>query len=186
MYNKINSMKSIIITPRFWFLTSIIFIAAITRVFPHIPNFTPIAAIALFGGTYFTDKFSAFLVPLFAMFISDCFIELFTGWGFHSTIVYVYVSVALITIIGMFIKKQVTIKNILLGSLTSSVLFFIITNFGVWASLDFQNGTAGLATTYALGVPFFAPTLIGDLFFNGILFGSFYVAQRRLPVLIKA
>ena len=179
-------MKSSITTPRFWFLTVLILIAAISRLFPHIPNFTPIAAMALFGGVYFNNKTAAFLVPLIAMFISDCFLELSTGWGFHNTIVYVYVSIILISFIGMFVKRNVTIQSILVGSVASSVLFFFITNFGVWAAQGFQQGIAGLATTYTLGIPFFGPTLAGDIFFNGILFGSFYLAQRRLPALIKA
>lgn len=179
-------MKSSFATPRFWFLSMLILIAAISRLFPHIPNFTPIAAMALFGGVHFNNKPSAFLVPLLAMFISDCFLELSTGWGFHNTIGYVYFSIVLISLIGMYVKRNLTIQTILIGSLASSVLFFIITNFGVWAAMGFKQGAAGLASTYLLGIPFFAPTLIGDIFFNGILFGSFYLAQRRLPALIKA
>jgi hypothetical protein len=179
-------MKSTIATPRFWFLTIIILIAAISRLFPHIPNFTPITAMALFGGVYFKNKPSAFLVPLSAMFISDCILELLTGWGFHNTIAYVYISIVLITGIGMFLKRTLSVQTVLLGSVSSSVLFFIITNFGVWAASGFQHGAAGLSATYLKGVPFFAPTLAGDIFFNGILFGSFYLAQRRLPALVKA
>lgn len=179
-------MKSSILTPRFWFLSILILIASISRLFPHIPNFTPIAAMALFGGVYFNDKPSAFLVPLIAMFFSDCIIELSTGWGFHNTMGYVYVSIILISIIGMYAKRNITVPAILISSIISSILFFIVTNFGYWAANGFQQGAAGLATAYAMGLPFFAPTLIGDLFFNGILFGSFYLAQRRLPTLIKA
>lgn len=178
-------MKSIA-TPRFWFLTTLIIVAAITRLFPHIPNFTPIAAMALFGGVYFKGKPAAFLVPLLAMFISDCFLELLTGWGFHNTLVYVYASIALITVIGLYVKKNVNVQTVLLGSVSSSILFFIITNFGVWASLGYQQGVSGLFAIYTQGLPFFAPTLAGDIFFNGILFGSFYLAQRRLPALVKA
>ena len=65
-------------------------------------------------------------------------------------------------------------------------MFFIITNFGVWAETGFQMGAAGLSTTYVLGIPFFGPTLAGDLFFNGILFGAFYFAEIKLPKLVKA
>lgn len=179
-------MKSTIATPRFWFLTSLILIAAVSRLFPHIPNFTPVTAMALFGGVYFKDKPSAFLIPLAAMFISDCMLELLTGWGFHSTIIYVYVSIALITGIGMYVKKNVNVQTVLLGSISSSILFFIITNFGVWATYSIQDGAAGLWATYVKGIPFFTPTLAGDLFFNGILFGLFYLAQRRLPALVQA
>ncbi|HET6227303.1 MAG TPA: DUF6580 family putative transport protein [Bacteroidia bacterium] len=173
-------------TPRFWFLTMAVLIAAISRIFPHIPNFTPIAAMALFGGAQFKDKTSAFIIPLLAMFISDCILEYTMGWGFHNTILYVYASFILITCIGMYVKKNITIQSVLMGCLASSMLFFIITNFGVWAASGFQNGAAGLTTMYVAGIPFFGPTVAGDLFYNGILFGSFYLAQKRIPALIKA
>jgi hypothetical protein len=177
-------MKSFI-TPRFWFLAMAILIAAISRVFPHIPNFTPIAAMALFGGAQFKDKASAFLVPLLAMLISDCILELTTGWGFHDTIIYVYASLALITCIGMYIKKAVTIQSVLIGSVVSSILFFIITNFGSWVAYG-QKSASGLMAIYTAGIPFFGSTLAGDLFYNGILFGSFYLAQKRIPALVNA
>lgn len=179
-------MKSTIATPRFLFLSITIFIAAISRLFPHIPNFTPVAAIALFGGVNFKNKPLAFLVPLLAMFISDCFLQWTTGYGFHNTIFYVYASFVLTTLIGLRVGKNTTIPTVFTASLISSILFFIITNFGCWASLGRPEGAIGLAAIYAAGIPFFGPTLLGDLFFNGILFGSLYVAQRRLPALTQA
>ena len=179
-------MKSNRLSARFLFITSAIFLAAISRLFPHIPNFTPIAAMALFGGAYFTDKRVAFVLPLIIMFITDCILELTTGWGFHNTLIYVYIGFILTSVIGMYIKRNLHIQTIFAGSILSSALFFAITNFGTWAANDAQSGISGLATTYILGVPFFAPTLLGDLFFNGILFGAFYAAERKLPILIKA
>jgi hypothetical protein len=179
-------MKSLTTSPRFLFITSALFIAAISRIFPHIPNFTPIASMALFGGVYFTDKRIAIIVPLILMFITDCLLELTTGWGFHNTLIYVYIGFILTSIIGIYIKRNLTVQTLLIGSLLSSTLFFVITNFGVWAANGVQMGVSGLATTYVLGIPFFAPTLVGDLFFNTILFGAFYVAERKLPILIKA
>lgn len=178
-------MKSKIFTARFIFITSAILIAAMSRLFPHIPNFTPIAAMALFGGVYFADKRLAFIIPLIAMFLSDIAIELFFGWGFHNTMVYVYAGFILTSIIGIIVRRNVTILSVGTGSIISSVLFFIITNFGVWAASGFQMGIAGLNTTYLMGIPFFAPTLLGDLFFNAILFGAFYLVQIKYPVLIK-
>lgn len=178
-------MKSIT-TPRFWFLTMTILIAAISRLFPHLPNFTPIAAMALFGGAYFENKVSALLVPLLSMFVSDCLIQLTTGTGFHITMFPVYFSITLITFIGMYIRRNITVQSVIVGSLASSVLFFIITNFAVWIAYNFDQGFTGLITTYTLGIPFFRNTLTGDLFFNGILFGSFYLAQKRIPALVKA
>lgn len=179
-------MNSKIFTPRFIFITSAIVLAAISRLLPHIQNFTPVAAMALFGGVYFTDKRVAFIIPLITMFLSDVALELLFGWGFHNTMIYVYIAFILTTIIGMFVGRNIGLLSIAGGSIASSVLFFIITNFGVWAASGFQAGITGLNTTYLLGIPFFAPTLIGDLFFNAILFGAFYLAQHKYPALIKA
>jgi len=162
------------ITNKFIFITSAIFIAAISRLFPHIPNFTPIAAMALFGGVYFTDKKLSFIIPILAMFISDVFL------GFHSTMIYVYLGFIITSFIGTMIKK-VSFLSITMGSISSSILFFLITNFGVWIGSGLS-----LSTTYLLGIPFFGPTLIGDLFFNSVLFGSFYLAKVKMPILIKS
>lgn len=179
-------MKSTTFSARFVFVATAIFVAAISRVFPHIPNFTPIAAMALFGGAYLNDKRLAVVVPMLAMFVSDAILELTTGWGFHNTLAYVYGAFLLTTFIGMSIRNRIGAGSILVASVVSSILFFLITNFGVWAASGFQLGVAGLGTTYVLGIPFFGPTLLGDLFFNTILFGAFAIAQRRIPALAKA
>ena len=165
------------ITNRFIFITTTIFIAAVSRLFPHIPNFTPIAAMALFGGVYFSDKKLSFIIPLLSMFISDFFL------GFHSTMIYVYLGFIMTSLIGIMIKK-VSFLSVTAGSILSSILFFLITNFGVWVGSG--TGLAGLSNTYILGIPFFGPTLVGDLFFNSILFGSFYLAKVKMPILIKS
>ncbi|HLC83040.1 MAG TPA: DUF6580 family putative transport protein [Bacteroidia bacterium] len=178
-------MTNKLFSARFIFITSAILLAALSRVFPHFDNFTPIAAMALFGGVYFSDKRLAFIVPLVAMIISDVILELTTGWGFHNTIVYVYVAFILTAAIGLIVRKNTNVQTVLGASVISSLLFFIITNFGVWAASGGVGGAPGLATTYVLGVPFFAPTLLGDVFYNTILFGAFYLAQRRIPALIK-
>jgi hypothetical protein len=178
-------MKNIF-TPRFLFVAGAVAIAAISRVFPHIDNFTPIAAMALFGAASMNDKKLAFLVPMIAMLISDILLELITGWGFHNTLIYVYVSFILTSLIGLQIKKNPGVLTIGAASLISSVLFFLITNFGYWAANGFVGGAAGLSAAYIGGLPFFAPTLVGDLFYNSILFGALYLAQRRYPVLIRA
>lgn len=178
-------MKTKLITPKFLFVCSAILVAAISRLFPHIPNFTPIAAMALFGAVYFENKILAFTIPLITMILSDVALQITTGWGFHNTIGYVYASFILTSCIGLWVKSNTTVSRIAMGSVLASVLFFIITNFGVWAANGFIDGASGLNTTYVMGLPFFAPTMAGDLFFNGILFGTFYLIQRKYPALIK-
>ncbi len=179
-------MKSNLLTPRIIFIGSVILVAALSRLFPHIPNFTPIAAMALFGGVYFKNKIWGIIVPLIAMIISDVGLEFTTGWGFHNTIPYVYTSFIATSLIGYSMKNKTNVPTIAGASLVSSLLFFIVTNFGVWAAGGFIGGAAGLTTTYIIGIPYFGATMLGDLFFNGILFGTFYFAKRRFPVLVKA
>ncbi len=148
----------------------VIFSAALIRLLPHPPNFTPIAAMALFGGAYLNKKF-AFSVPLGAMFISDIFL------GFHSTMPYVYGSFILAGLIGLWLKKHKSAKNVLCSTLLSSILFFLITNFGVWAQGWYPRNLSGLWESYVMGIPFFKNTVAGDLFYSGIFFGTYELVQ---------
>ena len=171
------------ITPKFWILTLMVFAAAFVRLIPHPPNFAPVAAMALFGGAYFTKKWAAFLVPLVAMLVTDLFL------GFHPTMWAVYLSFGLIVVIGMVMIKQKKVTNIFFASVTASVSFFIITNFGVWLSTPYYEKTgAGLAACYTAAIPFFHQTLLSDLFFVAILFGLFEILKAKVPSLseIKA
>ena len=171
------------ITPKFWILTLMVFAAAFVRLIPHPPNFAPVAAMALFGGAYFNKKWVAFLVPLAAMFVTDLFL------GFHPTIWAVYLSFGLIVVIGMVMIKQKKVTNIFFASVTASVSFFIITNFGVWLSTPYYEKTgAGLAACYTAAIPIFHQTLLSDLFFVAILFGLFEILKAKVPSLseIKA
>ena len=171
-------MKNIF-TPRFVFATSAVLIAGISRLFPHIDNVTPVFAIALFGGATLSDKRLAFAIPLLAMFLSDLLL------GFHSTIIYVYVSFIIISAIGILIRNSVKPYTVLIASLISSTLFFLISNFGYWAQINFAGGFAGLIKAYTDGLPFFRTPLLGDLVFNTVLFGGFYLASLRFPKLAK-
>ena len=169
------------ITPKFWILTLMVFAAAFVRLIPHPPNFAPVAAMALFGGAYFNKKWAAFLVPLAAMFVTDLFL------GFHPIIWAVYLSFGLIVVIGMVMIKQKKVGNIFFASVTSSVLFFIITNFGVWLSTPYYTKTGtGLMACFTAAIPFFHQTLLGDLFFVTIMFGLYELAKTKFPALAQS
>jgi hypothetical protein len=174
-------MNSKLITPGFLLITGMILFAAFARLIPHPPNFTPVAAMALFAGAYFNKKWMAFLIPLTAMFLSDLVI------GFHSGMWAVYLSLILITIIGMIFIKRKKAGNIILASVTASVLFFIITNFAVWAAgIYYPKTISGLALCYTAAIPFFHYTLLGDLFFVGVMFGLYHLIVNRYPALEKS
>jgi len=181
----LNEVKSRLtgekLTPKFWVITLMIFAAAFVRLLPHPPNFAPIAAMALFGGAYFSKKWAAFLVPIAAMFVTDLIL------GFHATMWAVYLSFSLIVVIGLLMIKQKNINNIIFASVTSSVVFFIITNFGLWISTPYYEKTGlGLAACYTAAIPFFHQTLLSDLFFVGILFGLYHLATIKFPVLAES
>ena len=171
-----------VITPRFIFIATAVLIAAGSRLLPHPPNFTPIAAMALFCGANCSNKFSAFLIPLLAMLLSDFFL------GFHNTLIPVYLSLGLIVLIGSgTLRKNNNLSSLFVASVSSSVLFFIVTNLAVWLIGDlYAKNISGLTECFLLAIPFFKNTIFGDLFFSGVLFGSFYLAQRKFPRLVKA
>jgi hypothetical protein len=174
-------MKNNSITPGFLILTGMVLAAAFVRLIPHPPNFAPIAAMALFGGAYFTKKWAAFLVPLAALFITDLII------GFHGTMWAVYLSFVLIVVIGMVMIKQKKTSNIFLASVSASVIFFIITNFAVWAAgLYYAKDLTGLTASYIAAIPFFHYTLLGDLFFVALLFGAYEIVRARFPQLAES
>jgi len=145
--------------------TAIIFLAIIARLIPHAPNFAPVGGLALFSGSHFKKKI-ALIIPLIAMFVSDIFL------GFHKTVPYVYVSFIIIALIGSMIKNNKW-QSLILASLSSSVLFFLITNFGVWATgaMSYSRNLSGLMQSYTMGLPFFRNTIISDLFYS---FSFFY------------
>ena len=183
-------MNKSLFTPRFWFLLTVIFSAAFMRLIPHWPNFTPIAAMALFGGAYMSRKTLAFLVPLAAMLLSDLIL------GFHTTMVAVYLSFVATVGIGLFIARKPKILHIAGASLSASILFFIVTNFASWMGSPLYPQTfTGLMEAYAaglvffnngaLGISFFANSVLGDLFFNTLFFGVFYLARLRFPALAR-
>lgn len=166
------------IRPRFAVLTGMIFAAATARLIPHPPNFTPIAALALFGGAHFADKRLAFAVPLAALLLSDA------ALGFYPGMPAIYVSFALVVVLGLWLRRRHAPRPIAGAALAGSVLFFLITNFAVWSAGGLYPRTAaGLAECYIAAVPFFGHTVAGDLFFTAVLFGGFTLAQKRWPVL---
>ncbi|HEX7356472.1 MAG TPA: DUF6580 family putative transport protein [Ignavibacteriaceae bacterium] len=173
-----DQMKKI--SPNFWVVTLMVFAAAFVRLLPHPPNFAPIAAMALFGGAYFNKKSLAFVIPLVAMFLTDAII------GFYSYAWMVYISFALIVLVGIVMLKKVSVKNLIFASLTASVSFFAITNFGVWAlGTLYPKTPAGLMESYIAAIPFFQNALIGDLFFVGVMFGVYELVKHNVPALQK-
>jgi hypothetical protein len=171
-------MNSKLLSPRFLILCAMIAAAAFTRLIPHLPNFTAIGAMALFGGAYFANKKLAFAVPLIAMLLTDLVL------GFHSTILSVYFAFALMVVIGITMIQKKKVSNIVIASLTAAVLFFLITNFAFWMTdVLYPMTAAGLAECYIAALPFFGYNLAGNLFYAGVMFGLFEFAKMKFPQL---
>lgn len=162
-------------------LLAAIVVAAALRLVPHPPNFTPIAAMALFSGAYLGRRPLAFVAPLGAMLLSDALLS------FHSGMPFIYASVALIVLLGWLALSRVTVFRLAGAALASSALFFAISNFGVWLQSGmYAPRLSGLVACYVAAIPFFQNTIAGDLFYTGLLFGGFALLERAVPQLREA
>ncbi|GJQ21772.1 MAG: hypothetical protein HBSIN02_21270 [Bacteroidia bacterium] len=140
-----------------------------SRLVPHPPNVTAIAAIALVGGISL-DRRMAIAVPVTAMVLSDIIL------GFHGLMVYVYAGFLMTGALGMALRSAPRLPSLIGGSLAGSVLFFIVTNGGVWLTGDgtfYPKTIEGLLACYSAGLPFFRNSLLGDLFYTGVLAALF-------------
>ena len=164
------------------FILVLILSAAALRVWGNLPyNFSPIAAIALFGGAMFSKRLLAFAVPLGIMFISDLFI------GLHSSMIAVYGAFLFVVLLGFWVGKKPTMLKAIGGAALGSVVFFLVTNAAAWIVLpEYTKDLSGLMSSYIAGVPFFRGTFIGDLLFTTVFFGSYKLAEYRFPTLVKA
>ena len=174
---------------RFSLIALFIFLAAISRFLPHPPNFTPVGGMALFGAAYFAKKYWAFIIPFLAIWLSNLVIDnvfmaqYYEGFQWFSQ-PYVFISFALIAVMGLFLLKKINLKNLLVSSVLASSLFFLVTNLGSWF-MDpmnlYADDFSGLVACMTAGIPFFWNTLIGDMFYVLVLFGSFEWIQSKFP-----
>lgn len=148
------------------------------RLLPHLPNVSPVAAMALFGGAYYADKRLAFIVPFLALFLSDLVL------GLHNSMIFVYAGFALTVAIGFLLKDRVTITNTAFATVIASVLFFLLTNLGAWLTSGlYAKSAAGLMQAYAAGIPFFQNSLLGNAVFVAVIFGGYHLLQKNFAVL---
>lgn len=169
------------------FLIGLIVAVAFIRFLPFPPNFSPIAAMALFAGACFTRKSHAFAVALGALFLSDLMLGVSKGTlfgGFHQLMPLIYLSFALIVCLGFWLRQKRNFLRIAGFTFAGSVLFFISSNFGVWAFGSMYPKTVeGLVACYIAAIPFFHNSLAGDFFFVTCLFGGLAFAEKAFPAL---
>ncbi|MGH7157579.1 MAG: DUF6580 family putative transport protein [Candidatus Saccharimonadales bacterium] len=146
--------------------------AVVSRLLPHPANVAPIAAVAIFGGAILPKKWAVFL-PLTAMMVSDLFI------GLHPLILFTWGSFAVIALASSHWLRRISPFSVVAASLGASVFFFLVSNFGVWLEGRLYPPTLeGLVHCYYNALPFFRNTLIGDLFYCGLLFGAYAFVRK--------
>ena len=157
------------------FPISLILILTFSRLIPHPPNFTPIIAMAIMSGYFFRNIYLSLFVMLFSMLLADVFI------GFYYNMIFVYLTLFLITFIFFNISNKINSKNLLICSLTGSLIFFIFSNFGVWflGSL-YEKSLTGLVECYILAIPFFLNTLLSTIFFSYSSFIFFNIFEKKI------
>ena len=158
-----------------WLALIFISLGILTRFIPHMPNFVPLAAVALFSGVYWNKK-HGYLVPLAIYVVSDLIM------GLHAVVLFTWGSIVAIYFLGKLLKKRKTVVNTTLFTFVSSVLFFIISNLGVWIMGWYPRTTEGLIQCYVYALPFFRTSLISNFAYVAIFFGSYeyFLSRKKL------
>lgn len=178
-----------------WIWLSLVAAGVTARIsLQDLPNFAPVAALALFAGYYFRSWKTALSVPLAVMLLSDLVIGGY-DWRMMSI---VYAALAAPVAWRWLLRRHLQLQKGELGSslattgllcgcgLVSSILFFLTTNFACWLTMDmYELSWSGLVHCYAQALPFFRYTLSGDVCFAVLLFGSYstsvYLGWARGP-----
>ncbi len=199
----VKIMKNV--KPNILLVAGAILAAALFRLVPHWPNFTPIGAIALMGGALITNRFAGAMIPMLAMLISDYLTVVLINFAWTTPAEYfsspqtafVYLGVLSNVLVGYLLGSSSIRKegfsltsgrfstSLLGASLISAILFFLISNFGTWAS-GLTPGNPSLLAVYALGVPFFGYSLLANVFYSFLFFGLFQLLCERYPLLREA
>jgi hypothetical protein len=177
MQSKNENGKSI--HPRAIVIAIIVLAAAALRIAPHPMNLTPIGALALFCGAYFSSKRAAVAIPLLSLIAGDVFV------GAHVLMFWVYASFLMSIAIGFWLRRGKSVGRIGLATLLGAIQFFVVTNFTVWALSigSYPKNTGGLIACYFAGLPLFWNTLAGDAFYVAVLFGGMALLEKRFPLL---
>jgi hypothetical protein len=161
---------------RFAVLSGMIGLAVLARLVPHPPNFAPVGAVALFAGAVFADRRLAFLLPFLCLVLSDVFL------GIHELLPVVYGCFAINVLLGRLLRNRRTALPTAGMTLLGSVQFFVITNFACWL-IDYPHTWEGLTACYLAALPFFRNSVMGDLFYVGLLFGGLTLLEWGFPAL---
>ncbi|HTL80641.1 MAG TPA: DUF6580 family putative transport protein [Bacteroidia bacterium] len=168
-----------IINPRNIFVLCVLIFAASTRIIKHPDNFTAIGAMGLFAGAVMSSRAMSLLASFAVMFATDAML------GFYEGFWIVYIAFALSIVTGWIISKKQNVGSITIASLISALLFFIISNFGVWTGPMYAHTYAGFMQCYSAALPFFWNGLASQFVYGAILFGGYHLLRVYKPTLIR-
>jgi hypothetical protein len=152
---------------------ALVILGACVRLVPHPWNFTPMMAIGLFAGTHARKTSTGVLAILLALVLSDAVL------GFYPGFWYVYAAALIPVLLGTLIRDRSGARVIAVAALASSLSFFLITNFMVWATGQMYAHTiGGLSACYVAGIPFYRNQVLGDAFYTLAIFGGYAVIHR--------
>ncbi|MEP7320281.1 MAG: DUF6580 family putative transport protein [Saprospiraceae bacterium] len=165
----------------------------LSRMIPHAPNFTAVGATAMFAGALLRPTWISYVLPLIILWLSDLFLnngmykhmfpEYYQGWTWMGDL-YVYGGFLLMVLIGNVVIRKIKFSSIFIASILSSLIFFLISNYGVWLhSKQWPQTITGLTACYEFAIPYFWNTLAGDLIFGAVLFGIYQWSISRKKVL---
>lgn len=183
--------------PRFLVLLLFIIVAGVLRItaagqITPLSNFSPVGAMALFGGAYFADKWKSYLFPLLTLFLGDLIMSqtiykefsegtfLYEGWYFT------YLGFAAMVLIGqLVIRHKVRVFNVAIACVAAAVIHWLLADFGTWMSSysPYSKDFKGLMECYAMGIPFLKNTLLSNWLYSAVFFGLFELVQRKIPAL---
>ena len=157
------------------FPITLVLILALSRLIPHPPNFTPIIAVAIMSAYFFKNVYFSLAILLISMFISDIFI------GFYNNMLLIYFTISLISFTFFQFAKILNSKNLLFFSLAGSVIFFVISNFGVWLFGDlYEKNLNGLIYCYTLAIPFFVNTILSTILYSYLAYYANRLIGKKL------
>lgn len=155
--------------------------AALARLIPHPPNFTPVGGMSLYAGARMRG-WRAYALPVALMAASDVLLKLFFGYPiFRFNTPFVYGAFLINVIIGRLLLKKFSVARLGAATLMCSTQFFLLTNFAIWMAGEWYPLTlAGLVTCFTVALPYFGNTLAGDALYAGLLFGLHAFAEKNL------
>lgn len=168
-------------------ITSIIVFSVFARFIPHFPNFAPMGALVLFAIAFYKRSAWAVGVSALVWWVSDFYLNNFVyhlsdGLVFFTQFqFFTLLSIVAIVVLGKLLFNNITIAKVLTGSITASLIFFIISNFGVWLEGTMYPMTFnGIITCYKMAIPFYKATFVSDMVFTTVFFGLMYLLQDKL------